>query len=582
MRDGTFGTTADCPPLTDELVRRGRGPQLRAAGAALLAQQRPRFLRSSTRCSPACTAPPPGPGLVRGNDATDLETLAALAREPEIRDAGARAARAVRLLWEACQIPDFRKLADDTPYPAVRAACSAIWRSDGALPTDWLGRPDRRARPRRRRHRHADAAAVRRPGLVLHRRPHRLGARRRALAGAGARGRGPAVRRAARAADRPLRRPPRRPSDAPAGRRPTGEELLSAVTRRGEVVVEGHPVGHVDGFAFIPDPLADGRRARAGAARRPPGAARGDAAPGRRGWRRPRTPRSPGCRAQRHRLGGRAGRAAAARRDARCARWSRCWTASSSTAPQRERVRLRLQRFVDAAIAPRPGAAVRRRGGGRARRRRCAGRCIGWSRGWAWCAGATEADVPPALRGRLKALGVRAGRFALFMPALLKPRAAALRAALWALRARRAAAGLPAPGLVSLPRAGRLAGRVRRGAGLGRRRAGAAAAGRRRAGRRRTGLGQPRPPGCRAGRPRLAAVGARPSCCRRCCAASASGCCRRPPLPDGQFGPPAPADDGAAAPPPAGAGGAPPPPRAGDGPVRRAGRAAAVGAVSDA
>ena len=37
-----------------------------------------------------------------------------------------------------------------------------------------------------------------------------------------------------------------------------GEELLSAVTRRGEVVVEGHPVGHVRGFAFFPDPLAEG------------------------------------------------------------------------------------------------------------------------------------------------------------------------------------------------------------------------------------------------------------------------------------------------------------------------------------
>ena len=37
-----------------------------------------------------------------------------------------------------------------------------------------------------------------------------------------------------------------------------GEELLSAVTRRGEVVVEGHPVGHVDGFGFFPDPLAVG------------------------------------------------------------------------------------------------------------------------------------------------------------------------------------------------------------------------------------------------------------------------------------------------------------------------------------
>ena len=48
-----------------------------------------------------------------------------------------------------------------------------------------------------------------------------------------------------------------------------------------------------------------------------------------------------------------------------------------------------------------------------------------------------QATRCPALRGRLKALGVGAGRFALFMPALLKPRAAAMRARLWGAVARR-------------------------------------------------------------------------------------------------------------------------------------------------
>ena len=37
-----------------------------------------------------------------------------------------------------------------------------------------------------------------------------------------------------------------------------GEALLSAVTRRGDVVVEGHAVGRVGGFSFFPDPLAEG------------------------------------------------------------------------------------------------------------------------------------------------------------------------------------------------------------------------------------------------------------------------------------------------------------------------------------
>jgi ATP-dependent RNA helicase SUPV3L1/SUV3 len=65
--------------------------------------------------------------------------------------------------------------------------------------------------------------------------------------------------------------------------------------------------------------------------------------------------------------------------------------------------------------------------------------------------GYTEHDIAPALRGRLKALGVRAGRFALFLPAALKPRAQATRAALWAIWARVVTPALPAPGLVSVP-----------------------------------------------------------------------------------------------------------------------------------
>jgi ATP-dependent RNA helicase SUPV3L1/SUV3 len=66
-------------------------------------------------------------------------------------------------------------------------------------------------------------------------------------------------------------------------------------------------------------------------------------------------------------------------------------------------------------------------------------------------AGATEESIPPELRGRLKKLGVQAGRFALFMPALLKPRPAAVRAMLWAIRHRVATPPLPGPGLVSVP-----------------------------------------------------------------------------------------------------------------------------------
>jgi ATP-dependent RNA helicase SUPV3L1/SUV3 len=65
--------------------------------------------------------------------------------------------------------------------------------------------------------------------------------------------------------------------------------------------------------------------------------------------------------------------------------------------------------------------------------------------------GGGEESLSPALRAGLKRIGVRAGRFALFLPALLKPQAAATRARLWALVHGVPVPGLPAPGLVSLP-----------------------------------------------------------------------------------------------------------------------------------
>ena len=43
----------------------------------------------------------------------------------------------VRLLWEACQIPDFRKMADDTHVRLCGKVYGHIVR-DGRLPTDWV------------------------------------------------------------------------------------------------------------------------------------------------------------------------------------------------------------------------------------------------------------------------------------------------------------------------------------------------------------------------------------------------------------------------------------------------------------
>ena len=195
-------------------------------------------------------APPPRRGLVRGNEATDVATLGALARDPDIRGM-AHGRRRVSMLWDACQIPDFRKLSDDT-HVTLCAKVFGHVAGGGKLPTDWLGgqigalaRVDGDIDTLMQR-----LASVRVWAYVAARTdwvpdaPHWQGKAREAedmISDA------LHEKLIARFVDRRAAHLMRR---LDAGE---PEKLLSAVTRRGEVVVEGHLVGHIEGFSFMPD-----------------------------------------------------------------------------------------------------------------------------------------------------------------------------------------------------------------------------------------------------------------------------------------------------------------------------------------
>jgi ATP-dependent RNA helicase SUPV3L1/SUV3 len=443
MRDGTFGTTADCPPLDDELVNAVESHSFESL-AQLCWRNSDLDFASLDSLLESLTLPPPGPGLIRGNDATDLETLAALAREPEIRDM-ARSRSRVRLLWEACQIPDFRKLADDTHTRLCARVFSHVVR-DGAIPTDWVaGQIDALARAEG----DIDTLMQRLAGVRVwtyiaarddwvRDAPHWQG---RARAVEDLLSDALHERLTTRFVDRRAAHLMRR---LEAG---DTEELLSAVTRRGDVVVEGHPVGNVEGFSFVPDPRAVGDELRLvlRAARRalreemPRRVLRLEEAPDTAlAWLPSQRLAWDGAVVARLRVGPTALRPQV-----------EIGESEYLDGAQRERLRQRLQRFVDAevrdALAPLLAAAVA--ADSEAELRGPLHRLV---EALGVVAGATEADVPPALRGRLKALGVRAGRYALFMPAALKPRAATRRAALWALGSGRKLPALPTPGLISL------------------------------------------------------------------------------------------------------------------------------------
>ena len=444
MRDGTFGTTATCRPLDDDMVRAVEQHSFDPL-EALYWRNAQLDLSSLDALLASLQAPPPRSGLMRGPDATDLETLIALSREDEVRRL-AQGRRRVRLLWETCGIPDFRKLADDT-HTRLCARVFTHIATEGRVPTSWL---DTGISGLARTEGDIDTLMARLSGVRVW---AYIAARTDWVADA------PAwqartretedllsdalhERLTARFVDRRAAHLMRRMEES------DGAELLSAVTARNEVIVEGHPVGHVEGFGFIPDPLAEGpeKRMVLRAARRAlrafmPGrvVALEQAPDTAFAWTPDARLTWDGVPVARIRPG-----------PSLLAPVIEVTDSEFLDGPGRERVRARLDILVRAQVAAdlAPLFAAKRAADAEPELRGPLHRLLE-SGGVA--TGATEADIPPDLRGRLKSLGVRAGRFALFLPAVLKPRAAGMRARLWSLRARVPTPELPGPGLVSMP-----------------------------------------------------------------------------------------------------------------------------------
>lgn len=136
-RDGTFGATADLGGLDPDVVT--------AVEAHAFAPLKKLWWRSSdldfssvTALRESLIARAPAGFLAPARDEEDERALAALAVMPEVI-AAARGTQAVRLLWEVCQIPDFRKLLTDAHVQLVARIYGHLVKS-GRIPDAWIGR----------------------------------------------------------------------------------------------------------------------------------------------------------------------------------------------------------------------------------------------------------------------------------------------------------------------------------------------------------------------------------------------------------------------------------------------------------
>ncbi|MDA8052036.1 MAG: helicase-related protein [Rhodospirillales bacterium] len=444
MRDGSFGTTAAAPPLSEEKV------------AALEAHRFPPLPRLRWRNADldfgsigallaSLGAAPPRADLCRGADASDFTTLAALAADAEVVPLAASPEQ-VRLLWETCQIPDFRQLAGDTHQRLVARVFGHLARQR-RLPTDWIATE---ISGLARQEGDIDTLMQRLAGIRVW---SFIAARGDWLADAAhwqARARETEDLLSEALHERLMSRFVDRRSALLLRRleHGNGERLLAAVTRRGEVVVEGQMVGAMGGFHFRPAPDAAG-------------ANRGLVLRAARRALYAEMPRRVAALEATEDTGfalagtnvlwegvpvGRTGRGTAAWRPL-----VHVLPSEFLDGPARERVRVRLQNFLDARVradlAPLFAAVAAATTAPDLR-----GPVHLLSEGLGVVDNVTRSDFSPALRAQLTALGIHAGRFALFMPTLLKPAALRMRGLLWAIaHGYKDPLPLPAPGRIAWP-----------------------------------------------------------------------------------------------------------------------------------
>jgi len=136
LRNGGFGVTGSLEGLDPTLVdavEAHRFPTL----STLYWRNTDLDFRSLANLTRSLDRPPRAPGLRRKGDADDHLTLLSLARDEEVAQRATSRDR-VRLLWEACQIPDFRKTLADAHFRLVKDIFIRL-ADHGDLPNYWVG-----------------------------------------------------------------------------------------------------------------------------------------------------------------------------------------------------------------------------------------------------------------------------------------------------------------------------------------------------------------------------------------------------------------------------------------------------------
>jgi ATP-dependent RNA helicase SUPV3L1/SUV3 len=257
MRDGTFGTTGRCEPFEPELVQ---ALEAHSFENVKILQWRNTDLdfASPGALAASLAAAPTLQGLTRAPTAEDILVLDHASRDEDVR-AIATTRAAVERLWEVCQVPDYRKLSPAAHSELVVALYGFLMRQ-GRIPDDWFAQQVAQADrtdgdidtlSQRIAHIRTWTFAANRPDWLTD--PEHWEGVARAVED----------KLSDALHERLTERFVDRRTSVLMRRLRENSMLETEITKTGEVVVEGHAIGRLDGFRFAPEAASTGQEAKA-------------------------------------------------------------------------------------------------------------------------------------------------------------------------------------------------------------------------------------------------------------------------------------------------------------------------------
>jgi ATP-dependent RNA helicase SUPV3L1/SUV3 len=263
-RDGSFGTTGSCPPFEPELAQ---ALESHSFEPIKVMQWRNTALDFSSigALQASLAETPREPGLTRAPIAEDILVLEHAARDDDIR-ALAKSRESVERLWDVCQVPDYRKISPAT-HAELATTLYEFLIKEGRIPSDWFARQVEQAD-----HTEGDIDTL--SNRIAHIRTWTFAANRPDWLSDPEHWQGIARAIEDKLSDALHERLTERFVDRRTSvlmRRMRENTVLETnISKSGEVVVEGHTIGRLDGFMFTPDLSAAGSDAKtlAGAAQK--------------------------------------------------------------------------------------------------------------------------------------------------------------------------------------------------------------------------------------------------------------------------------------------------------------------------